>query len=103
MMDASHAAVRLCGEVAGRDEVLCPGPGHSLRDRSLSVRFDPRAPEGFVVNSLSWDDWRDCRDHVRRALILGRWQPAPRCATPRRVRITGTTTTADALALWERS
>ena len=55
----------LGGEVSGRRRVLAPGPGHSDRDRSLSVLFDETAPQGFVTASFAGDDWRACRDHVR--------------------------------------
>ena len=71
-MDARALAIALNGEVAGRDRVLVPGPGHSPRDRSLSVRLDPAAPEGFVCYSFSSDDWRECREHVRRAMGVTR-------------------------------
>ena len=42
----------LGGEVAGRDAVLCPGPGHSAHDRSLAVKFDPAAPDGFSPTAM---------------------------------------------------
>ncbi len=64
-----HAAKCLNGEVSG-GQVLCPGPGHSTRDRSLSVRFSPSAPDGFVVHSFAGDDPFLCRDHVRHLLGL---------------------------------
>ena len=56
-------ASALGGEVVGR-EVLAPGPGHSRRDRSMSVALasDPRLV--VVVRSYAGDDWRACRDHV---------------------------------------
>jgi putative DNA primase/helicase len=60
----------LGGDLAGGHTILCPGPGHSPRDRSLAVRFDPRAPDGFMAHSHSGDDWRACRDHVARLLGL---------------------------------
>lgn len=67
-----HFAVKsLGGDVASRDTVLCPGPGHTAADRSLSVTFDADAPDGFLVNSFANDDWQDCRDHVRTLLGLG--------------------------------
>ena len=69
------AAAALGGEVAGRDAVLCPGPGHSPKDRSLSVKFVPTAPRGFLITSFAGNDWRDCRDHVRRRLGLPAWEP----------------------------
>jgi hypothetical protein len=61
--------------VVGPNTILCPGPGHSPRDRSLAVRLDPRAPDGFLVCSHAGDDWRQCRDHVRQRLGLPAWQP----------------------------
>jgi hypothetical protein len=64
----------LGGDVAGRDTITCPGPGHSKRDRSLSVTFNG-ADESFVVHSHSGDDWDSCRDHVRRLLGLPEWRP----------------------------
>ena len=57
-------ARQLGGDVVGF-QVLCPGPGHSRKDRSLSVRLSPTAPEGFVVYSHAGDDLGICRDHVR--------------------------------------
>jgi hypothetical protein len=38
-MHVRSLAAALRGNVAGRDQVLCPGPGHSPRDRSVSVRL----------------------------------------------------------------
>lgn len=64
----------LGGEVAGRNRILCPGPGHSRRDRSLSVTFNG---DDFLCHSFAGDDWRECRDHVK--VALG-WTDAPRHA-----------------------
>jgi putative DNA primase/helicase len=69
-MNARDAARRLGGEVAGRDTILCPGPGHSPKDRSLSVKLDLGAQDGFVVYSYAGDDWRKCREYVLTALGL---------------------------------
>jgi putative DNA primase/helicase len=71
---ATRIARALGGEVTG-NTVLCPGPGHSPRDRSLAVRLDPAASDGFLVFSHAGDDWRECRDHVRERLGLPAWQP----------------------------
>jgi Protein of unknown function (DUF3631) len=57
----------LGGDVTG-GEVLAPGPGHSAQDRSLSVKLDDAAPDGFVVHSFAGDDPIACRDYVRRKL-----------------------------------
>ena len=67
-------ALALGGEVSG-GEVLAPGPNHSPKDRSLSIKLDPSAPDGFVVQSFANDDWRECRDYVRSRLGLPRWEP----------------------------
>jgi Toprim domain len=62
------------GEVAG-GEVLCPGPGHGPRDRSLSVKWSSGASDDFIVFSHANDDWRECRDHVRQRLGLPAFEP----------------------------
>ena len=75
-MDLRRIADLLGGDLAGGHTILCPGPGHSRRDRSLAVRFDPRAPDGFMAYSHSGDDWRACKDHVARLLGLPEWRPS---------------------------
>jgi hypothetical protein len=67
-------ATALGGEVRA-GEVLAPGPGLSPVDRSLSVKPDPDAPEGFLVHSFSGDDPIACRDYVRSKLGLPEWKP----------------------------
>ena len=67
-MNLSSVAHALGGSVTGRNRVSCPGPGHSARDRSLSVLFDPGAPGGFVVMSHAGDDALRCKDFVRARL-----------------------------------
>ena len=44
-------------------------------DRSLSVKIDPNAPDGFVVHSFAADDPLECRDHVRTKLGLAPFEP----------------------------
>ena len=39
MIEVRAAARLLGGDVIGRDAVAAPGPGHSPRDRSLTVKF----------------------------------------------------------------
>jgi len=48
--------------------VSAPGPGHSKLDRSMRVFLDPADCDGFRVDSFCGNDWRLCRDHVRRLL-----------------------------------
>lgn len=88
----------LAGDVAG-NEVLCPGPGHSAKDRSLAVRFDPQAPEGFICFSHSGDSWQACRDHVKARLGIS-VQIAPKPHDDRSVRVPAANRSAFALELW---
>ena len=110
MMDLRTAARALGGEVSGRG-VLCPGPGHSARDRSLSITFAASAPDGFTLFSHAGDDFGACRDHVRARLGLGgRSSPQERIAPPS-AREAGTITaspsasdrTALALQIWREA
>ena len=66
-IDICQLARHLDGEVTGRNSIVAPGPGHSRKDRSLSVTLDRDAPDGFLVNSFAGDDPITCRDHVRAA------------------------------------
>jgi Toprim domain len=74
MSDLRALARALGGEISGR-QVLAPGPGHGRLDRSLSIRFDPAAPGGFVVHSFAGDDPFACKDYVRERLGLPEWEP----------------------------
>jgi putative DNA primase/helicase len=80
--DVRAAARALGGDTVGRDQVLCPGPGHSPRDRSLAVRF---VADGFIVHSHANDDWQTCRDHV--SARLG-WDSQRPVTKPARMRAT---------------
>jgi hypothetical protein len=64
MSNLQHLARALGGEVSG-GQIRAPGPGHSALDRSLSVKLDSDAPDGFIVHSFAGDDPIVCRDHVR--------------------------------------
>ena len=75
MTAAREIARALGGEVVGRNILLCPGPGHSPKDRSLQVTLDARAPDGIVVHSFAGDHWQDCRDYVRERLGFPPWEP----------------------------
>jgi hypothetical protein len=68
------AALRLGGELSG-GQIVCPGPNHSDADRSLAVKLDDGAPDGFVVHSFAGDDEISCRDYVRRKLRLPAFEP----------------------------
>ncbi|MCJ2030915.1 toprim domain-containing protein [Methylobacterium sp. J-043] len=77
----------LGGEVAG-DQVLCPGPGHSRKDRSIAVRLSPGSPDGVLVWSHGRTSWQDAKDHVLALLGVtpdrgGRQERLPSPATRR--------------------
>jgi putative DNA primase/helicase len=77
-MSAPHSlaaiAKALGGEVSGKS-VLAPGPGHSAKDRSLSVKPSVIDQDGLIVHSHAGDDWRQCREHVRARLGLSGFRP----------------------------
>jgi hypothetical protein len=74
VFDPHSLAKALGGEGRG-NEILAPGPGHSAEDRSLSVKVDPGARDGFIVHSHAGDDWQKCRDYVREKAGLGAFKP----------------------------
>ena len=63
-MDLRTLRAALGGEISG-GRLLCPGPGHSRADRSLSIKIDANAPDGFLVHSFAGDDPITCKDYVR--------------------------------------
>ena len=83
MLDLRTLRHTLGGELSG-GRLLCPGPNHSAADRSLSVKLDNAAPDGFLVHSFAGDDPIACKDYVREkaraaGLQIKRWQwPPPR-------------------------
>lgn len=83
MIALRSIAMTLGGDVTGAS-IICPGPGHSPRDRSLSVTLTPDAPDGFMVFSHAGDDWRACRSHVLERLGQpADYQPRARSAPAR--------------------
>ena len=69
MYDLRSLARALGGDVHG-NSVAAPGPGHSLKDRSMSVTPSTAAPDGFIVHSFAGNDFAECRDLVRGRLGL---------------------------------
>jgi RecA-family ATPase len=69
MLDLRTLRHTLGGELSG-GRLLCPGPNHSAADRSLSVKLDNAAPDGFLVHSFAGDDPIACKDYVREKLGL---------------------------------
>ncbi|MBM3543008.1 MAG: hypothetical protein FJX44_00650 [Alphaproteobacteria bacterium] len=73
MMTLQELARALGGEVCG-NQVRAPGPGHSPKDRSLTVKLEVNAPGGFIVYTFSpRDDPIDAKDYVREKLGLPPW------------------------------
>src|SRR5262249_37399127 len=64
----------LGGEGAG-NEVRGRGRGHGGKDRSLSVKLDAGAADGFLVHSFSNDDAIACRDYVREKTGMAAFKP----------------------------
>jgi RecA-family ATPase len=76
-LNLNRLAAALGGNVS-RDQILCPGPGHSPADRSLSVKLAVNAPDGFLVHSFAGDDLIVCRDYVRNKCGLPTFEPNAR-------------------------
>jgi putative DNA primase/helicase len=107
--DHRVAARALGGEVSG-GAILCPGPSHSRRDRSLRVWPSPEAPDGFRVHSFAGDDPLACRDYVRQVLGLAPWQPTRQIAQKRQQALRSeepdldlARRIANAVAIWEQT
>lgn len=63
-MTLKELARQLKGDVNG-GWLNIRAPHHSAADRSLGIRFDPRAPDGFRVHSFAGDDETECRAYVK--------------------------------------
>jgi RecA-family ATPase len=75
MTHSLHTLAKALGGEVNAGQVLAPGPGHSKTDRSLSVKLDSNAPDGFVVHSFADDDPIVCRDYVRSKAGLEAFKP----------------------------
>ena len=69
--DAHFLARALGGEVrrsskTGDLYVVAPGPGHSPKDRSMTVFLGSQFPDGFWITSHAGDDELVCRDYVNK-------------------------------------
>lgn len=99
-MSLAAAAAALGGKAKG-NTIRCPGPGHSRNDRSLEVTFN--ADGSFVVRSFAGDDWRDCKDYVRRVLgIAGDKPPSRETMPPVKLRKTTRAASEAILRRWAR-
>ena len=71
--DISYIARNMRGEARG-NQASVPGPGHSSKDRSLNIKVEANAPDGFLVHSFAGDDPIRCKDYVRDNLGLAPWR-----------------------------
>lgn len=104
-MDLKSMARALGGDVVGW-EVLCPGPGHSPQDRSLSVKIDDQSSGLFVVYSFSNDDFRACRDYISERLGIAtayRRTTKPSLRAAKGVDPSNASRTARAMAVWHEA
>jgi hypothetical protein len=62
---------RALGGIISGDGALAPAPGRGADDRSLRVKIDRAAADGFTVRSTNGVDPVECLNHVRRRLGLG--------------------------------
>lgn len=101
-----RASLSAIAKALGGDEsgsgVLCPGPDHSPKDRSLSVSFGFKYSEGFRVHSFAQDTERACRDHVK-ALLTGLEHHLNVLARAPVVERDDAGRTAYAIQIWERA
>jgi len=101
-MTLAEIARALNGDVSGK-WVNVRGPGHSSQDRSLGVRFDPAAPDGFAVNSFSGDDPAECRAHVSALLQKLNGELVISCEPDGAERARISASFAYGMRLWEQS
>jgi putative DNA primase/helicase len=62
-------AAALGGDVINCTSCNVPGPGHSKRDRSLTIRIDR---DRLIVHSHAGDDWKVCKDYIHERLGIDR-------------------------------
>jgi hypothetical protein len=67
MLTLEGIARTLGGEISG-GQVLAPGPGHSAKDRSLSIKLGTKSEP--IVYSHAGDDHLRCKDYVKEKLGL---------------------------------
>jgi hypothetical protein len=85
MRDIKWIAHALGGEAHGPDRVQCPAPGHSPKDRGLSILFNGNDETEFVVKGFGRDGdrWQYYKDYVRGVLGQRAWEQ-PRNSFPQR-------------------
>ena len=74
MLTLATIARVLGGQVSG-NELLCPTPGHSSRDRGTAIRLAPGAPDGVLVTCFNGGQAEALavKDTLRAAGVLPAW------------------------------
>jgi hypothetical protein len=80
-MDINSIARALGGDVSGRSARV-PGPGHSPKDRSLSITPADN-DDGFICHSFAGDDPIYCKDYIKEKLGLPAFKPNRHTKTDR--------------------
>ncbi|MHA6731086.1 DUF7146 domain-containing protein [Devosia sp. A369] len=96
-MTALNSYAKLLAGDLHHNRILCPGPGHSRTDRSLSVTFNPDG--SFTTHSFCGDDFRECRDHVKATLGLDDREPQPLPVEPFKL-VSSHTNIERAMRIW---
>jgi putative DNA primase/helicase len=100
MLTLQQLARALGGDVSG-SQILAPGPGHSAKDRSLSIRLEESAPGGFLVHSFSGDDPILCKNYVRDKLRLPLQAGASNARFKKPAKSGATKGSKPALTIWD--
>ncbi len=70
MLGDLHSLARVLGGEVCNNQVFAPAQGYSPKDRSLSIRFDPHAPDGFLVHCFGAGNPLAEKDRIRNILGL---------------------------------
>jgi hypothetical protein len=73
-MSELHSWAKLLGGEVSGDEIVCPGPGHTAKDRSLSVKIG-RDGEPIVHSFCPADNDLECKDFARKLLGMEPFKP----------------------------
>lgn len=100
-----HTFARVLGGEVHRNQVIAPALGHSPEDRSLSIRFDPQAPDGFLVHCFGEGDSLAEKDRIRAILGYRRSELNPHYSAFQNSvsERDEKKRTAQALAIWQQS
>lgn len=104
-MDIRTIARLLGGEITGPRSCNVPAPGHSPKDRSLSIVIGRNG--AIVVNPFANNTWQECRDYVHSRLGIEPWKPGSGRRPPLAIIDTGlddkkNSTRTVALKIWEQ-